>query len=149
MNASDIKREVRTTAVIALVLSGALLGMMGASQLLYAQQQPDTSTRTIDEEMFPLNSVQARYPTLAAETGVEGWAQVSFTVRADGKVAEDSIRIVDAEPSDIFNNNAIAATRQFLFSPRRVAGQAVDVPNVQYVFRFYLSEASERAAQQQ
>lgn len=149
MNASDIRKEVRTTAVIALVLSSALLGMLGASQMLYAQQQPAPAARTIDEEILPLNTVQPMYPTAAAEAGVEGWAQVSFTVSADGTVAEDSISVVDAEPSDIFNNNAIAATKQFLFSPRIVAGQPVDVPNVQYVFRFYMSEASERAAQQQ
>jgi TonB family protein len=149
MNATEIKTEVRKTVAIAFVVSTALLGVLGASQVLHAQQQPDTATRTIDEEMLPLNTIQPMYPTAAAESGVEGWAQVSFTVSADGTVAEDSISVVDAEPSDIFNNNSIAAAKQFLFSPRIVAGQPVDVPNVQYVFRFYMSEASERAAQQQ
>jgi TonB family protein len=149
MNATEIKSEIRKTAAIALVLSTALLGVLGASQVLQAQQQPDTATRTTDEEILPLNTIQPMYPTAAAEAGVEGWAQVSFTVSADGTVAEDSIIIVDAEPSDIFNNNAIAAAKQFLFSPRIIAGQSVDVPNVQYVFRFYMSQASERAAQQQ
>lgn len=149
MNATEIKREVRKTAAIALLVSTALLGVLGASQVLHAQQQPDTATRTIDEEMRTLNTIQPMYPTAAAEAGVEGWTQVSFTVSADGSVDDSSITIVDAEPSNIFDNNAIAAAKQFLFSPRIVAGQPVDVPNVQYVFRFYLSEASENAAQQQ
>jgi TonB family protein len=148
MNATEIKREIRKTAAFALVLSTALLGVLGASQVLQAQQ-PDTATRSIDEEMLPLTTIQPMYPTAAAEAGVEGWTQVSFTVSADGSVDDSSITIVDAYPSDIFDNNAIAAAKQFLFSPRIVAGQPVDVPNVQYVFRFYLSEASENAAQQQ
>ncbi len=70
-----------------------------------------------------------------------------FTVIADGSVEESSVSIVDSQPAEVFDSSAIAAAKQFLFSPRIVAGQAVDVPNVQYVFRFFMSEESERAGQ--
>lgn len=148
MNATEFRKEVKKSVVVLLLVSAGTLGALGSHQVLNAQPQPDPGSRTIDEEMLPLNTVEARYPTVAAEAGIEGWAQVSFTVSADGTVPESSISVVDAEPADIFNSSAIAAATQFKFSPRVVAGQPVDVPNVQYVFRYYMSEESERAAQQ-
>ncbi|MBU2097990.1 MAG: TonB family protein [Gammaproteobacteria bacterium] len=148
MSASELKKQVRKSVAVLLVLSAGTLGVLGSQQVLYAQQQPDPAQRTIDEEMFPLNTIVPVYPRSAAEASIEGWAQVRFTVSADGTVAENSVSIVDAEPADIFNNSAIDAARQFRFSPRIVAGEPVDVSNVQYVFRFYLSAESERAALQ-
>jgi TonB family protein len=149
MNVSEIRKEMKRTAMLGLLLSTGLLVGLGANQVLLAQEQAGPlSLRIVDAEMVPLNSVEPVYPRSAAEAGIEGWVQVRFTVSADGSVAENSVSIVDAEPADIFNRSAIAATAQFRFSPRITAGQPVEVPNVQYVFRFYLSEESERAAQQ-
>jgi TonB family protein len=149
MNVSEIRKEIKKTAVLGLLLSTGLLAGLGANQVLLAQEQAGPlSLRIVDAEMVPLNSVEPVYPRSAVEAGIEGWVQVRFTVSADGSVAENSVSIVDAEPADIFNRSAIAATAQFRFSPRITAGQPVEVPNVQYVFRFYLSEESERAAQQ-
>ena len=146
MSASETKKQLGRSVIALLVLSVATLGALGSHSLLHAQSQ--AGARAIDEEMIPLTTIEPVYPRAAADAGIEGWAHVRFTVSADGTVAEGSVSIVEAEPAQIFDASAIAATRQFTFSPRVVAGQAVDVPNVQYVFRYYLSEASERAAQQ-
>ncbi|MDP3517750.1 MAG: M56 family metallopeptidase [Pseudohongiella sp.] len=147
MKASALKRELKNTAAILFVVSAGTLGALGSHQVLHAQQQPDPASRVIDAEMLPLNTIQPRYPTVAAADGIEGWVQVRFTVSADGSVEESSVSIVESQPAEVFDSSAIAAAKQFLFSPRIVAGQPVDVPNVQYVFRFFLSEESERAAQ--
>lgn len=147
MKASALKRELKNTAAILLVVSAGTLGALGSHQILHAQQQPDPASRVIDAEMLPLNTIQPRYPTVAAADGIEGWVQVRFTVSADGSVEESSVSIVESQPAEVFDSSAIAAAKQFLFSPRIVAGQPVDVPNVQYVFRFFMSEESERAAQ--
>lgn len=146
MNASDIRRQVRRTALLGLLLSAGTLGILGTTQLVSAQPQPDPTSRNIDEEILPLNSVQPMYPTGAADESIEGWVHIRFTVAADGSVPEDSISVIEAEPAEIFNRNSIAAARQFRFSPRIVDGEPVDVPNVEYVFRFYMTEESEREA---
>jgi len=91
-----------------------------------------------DGEMLPLVNVQPTYPTRAAQRGIEGWAQVRFTVTAAGGVRD--VEVVDAEPPNIFNSAAVRAAERFRFQPRVVNGEGVDVPGVQYVFRFQLED---------
>lgn len=100
----------------------------------------EPAPRVVDQELRPLRQVEAAYPLAAADEGIEGWAQVRFTVAADGTVPTDSISMVDAEPTQIFDESAMAAIAQFRFQPRVVNGEAVDVPNVQYVFRFDMDD---------
>lgn len=91
-----------------------------------------------DGEMLPLVNIQPTYPTRAAQRGIEGWAQVSFTVTDTGGVRD--VFVVDAEPAGMFDQASIRAAERFRFQPRVVNGQPVEVPNVQYVFRFQLEE---------
>lgn len=91
-----------------------------------------------DGEMLPLVNIQPTYPTRAAQRGIEGWAQVAFTVTETGGVRD--VNIVDAEPAGMFDQASIRAAERFRFQPRVVNGQPVEVPNVQYVFRFQLEE---------
>lgn len=100
----------------------------------------EPASREVDQELRPLRQVEAAYPPVAADEGIEGWAQVRFTVAADGSVPTDSISMVDAEPAQIFDESAMDAIAQFRFQPRVVNGEAVDVPNVQYVFRFDMDD---------
>lgn len=91
-----------------------------------------------DGDYLPLLATAPMYPRVAADEGIEGWVLVQFTVNASGAVDEDSITVVDAEPAEVFNATSIRAARNFVFSPRRVAGESVPVPGVQYLFRFRL-----------
>jgi protein TonB len=91
-----------------------------------------------DGEMLPLVNIQPTYPTRAAQRGIEGWAQVSFTVTETGGVRD--VVVVDAEPPGMFDQSSIRAAERFRFQPRVVNGQPVEVPNVQYVFRYQLEE---------
>jgi protein TonB len=91
-----------------------------------------------DGEMLPLVNIQPTYPTRAAQRGIEGWAQVAFTVTDVGGVRD--VVVVDAEPRGMFDQASIRAAERFRFQPRVVNGVAVEVPNVQYVFRFRLEE---------
>jgi TonB family protein len=139
MNAVEMKQQVQKTIVAVAVMSTVVLGLLGSSQVLTAQERPDAANREIDREMIPLNTVEPMYPSQAAEKRIEGWVHVRFTVKADGAVDSESLRIMEAEPPYVFDHTALAAAKRFIFSPRIVAGQAVDVPNVQYVFRYALS----------
>ena len=89
-------------------------------------------------EMLPLVNIQPTYPTRAAQRGIEGWAQVSFTVTETGGVRD--VIVVDAEPAGMFDQSSVRAAERFRFQPRVVNGQPVEVPNVQYVFRYQLEE---------
>lgn len=91
-----------------------------------------------DGEMLPLVNIQPTYPTRAAQRGIEGWAQVSFTVTPEGGVRD--VVVIDAEPRGMFDSASIRAAERFRFQPRVVNGEPVEVPNVQYVFRFQLEE---------
>lgn len=91
-----------------------------------------------DGEMLPLVNIQPTYPTRAAQRGIEGWCQVAFTVTETGGVKD--IRVVDADPPGMFDQASIRAAERFRFQPRVVNGQPVEVPNVQYVFRFQLED---------
>lgn len=140
-----VKKELKRTAALLVLISSATLGLFGTSHLLSAQtpdptRAPDPSQRTVDQEMIPLHSEMPQYPRAAADGGIEGWVQVRFTVTAAGTVDADSVEVVDAEPADIFNASAQRATLKFEFSPRIRNGVPVDVPNVQYVFRYRLQE---------
>lgn len=100
----------------------------------------EPAPRQVDQEIRPLHQVEAAYPPAAADEGIEGWAQVKFTVSEEGTVPVSSISMVDAEPLQIFDDSAKAAIAQFRFQPRIVDGQPVAVPNVQYVFRFKMDD---------
>ncbi len=91
-----------------------------------------------DRDYLPTRAIAPQYPTRAAQEGVEGWVLVSFTVRADGLVDPSSVQVVDAEPPGYFENSSRRAAVRFEFEPAIVEGLAVDVPGVQYLFRYQL-----------
>ena len=93
-----------------------------------------------DGDYLPLVAIAPQYPTRAAQRGIQGWCLVSFTVDGMGNVIEDTIVVVDAEPQSIFDRSSIRAAARFKFQPRVVDGQGVDVPGVQYLFRYQLEE---------
>ena len=91
-----------------------------------------------DGEMLPLVNVTPQYPNRAASRGIEGWCQVAFTVTETGGVRD--VVVVDAEPQGIFDSSSIRAAEKFKFQPKVVDGKGVEVPNVQYVFRYQLED---------
>lgn len=101
-----------------------------------------------EQEFLPTVAEPPLYPRRAADEGIEGWALVSFTVTADGLVEENSVKLVDAEPAEIFNRTSIRAAQQFEFQPRIRSGSAVDVPGVQYLFRYDLEPGGNRDTEQ-
>jgi len=89
-----------------------------------------------DGEMLPLVNVTPTYPTRAAQRGIQGWCQVSFTVTGTGGV--ENVVVIDGEPKGVFDSSSVRAAEKFKFQPRVVDGEGVPVPNVQYVFRYQL-----------
>lgn len=84
----------------------------------------------------PLEEVTPDYPPAAQRDGIEGWAQVGFTVTEMGDVKD--VVLVDSEPAEIFDAASIEAALKLKFRPIMRGGIANEVPNIQYVFRFNL-----------
>jgi len=100
----------------------------------------NASISATDGDYLPLVAIAPQYPTRAAQRGIQGWCLVSFTVDGMGNVVEDTINVVDAEPASIFDRSSMRAAARFKFQPRVVDGQGVEVPGVQYLFRYQLEE---------
>lgn len=112
------------------------------TQIVAAELVPREAPATEKDVLISLvttTAVAPLYPLRAAYAGVEGWALSEFTIAADGSVIEDSIRIADADPLDIFDRASIRAVQKFAFTfiegvePREIVG-------VQYLFRYELGE---------
>ena len=91
-----------------------------------------------NSELVPLVAIAPQYPTRAAQRGIEGWCLVSFTVDGRGNVIEDSIVVVEAEPPGVFDRTSMRAVTRFKYQPQVVDGEGVEVPGVQYLFRYDL-----------
>jgi TonB family protein len=84
----------------------------------------------------PITIVRPDYPRDAIDEFIEGFSFIAFTVSKTGTVLEESIVVIDSSPSDIFDEESRAALKTWRFQPQIVEGQAVDVPNVRYLFTF-------------
>lgn len=65
--------------------------------------------------LTPLERVEPDYPAAAARSGTEGFVEVEFSVAADGSV--ESVSVVDAKPSRVFESAAVRAVKQWKFAP--------------------------------
>lgn len=136
MKRSQIAQQSRKSFWGNSVFALFILSVLTFNPLLSAQDTQQPVARPIDKEMLPITDIMPYYPRKAADQNIEGHAIAQFTVDAQGNVVEDSITIIEATPSDIFNRSAIAAVRQFQFDPHLVNGQAVPVAEVEYQFNY-------------
>ena len=100
----------------------------------------NASISATDGDYLPLVAIAPQYPTRAAQRGIQGWCLVSFTVDGLCNVVEETIEVVDAEPQSIFDRSSERAAARFKFQPRVIDGVGVDVPGVQYLFRYQLED---------
>lgn len=82
----------------------------------------ETSTQgSADNEVTPLVRIPPSYPRSAQRRGIEGVVTVAFTITKNGTVKDPEV--VDAEPANIFNREALRAIKKWKFKPRVVDGQ--------------------------
>ena len=89
-----------------------------------------------DGDYLPIVKVAPIYPPRALERGIEGYVILEFTVTKTGSV-EDA-RVVEYEPSTLFNRAAIRAALKFKYKPRIVSGVAIEVRGVLHKLTFRL-----------
>ena len=87
--------------------------------------------------VIPLVRIAPRYPMRAAKRRIEGWVKVEFTITKSGSVSNASV--VEAQPSSIFNREALNAIRKWKFKEKQVGGIAVEQKAIQ-VLEFKLTK---------
>jgi protein TonB len=91
-----------------------------------------------DGDYLPIVKVAPVYPRRAVDRGIEGYVIVEFTVTKTGAVRNP--RVVEYEPSTIFNKAALAAALKFKYKPRIVNGEAIEVHGVLNKITFKLED---------
>jgi protein TonB len=92
----------------------------------------------VDRECVPQVRIQPEYPMRAQQQGVEGWAVVEFTVARDGSVK--NARILQAQPSSIFDRAAVQAVSSWKYSPKIQDGKPVECPTQRVRLAFTLEK---------
>lgn len=78
----------------------------------------------MESEVMPLNDVRPDYPRQALQRGIEGFVKLAFTINRIGNV--ENIRVLEANPRNVFEREARRAAARWRFAPRTEGGQAVD-----------------------
>lgn len=82
----------------------------------------------------PLIRAQPVYPRRALTRGIEGWAEVEYTISEAGQV--ENVAVVDANPAGIFDRAAIKAISKWQYQPQKMNDKSVRVIQVRHRFQF-------------
>lgn len=77
-------------------------------------------------DALPLRQVPPEYPVDAARKRQEGWVELEFTVGVDGRVTD--VSVARAQPSRVFDREAVRAIQQWTFEPALRDGRPVSSP---------------------
>lgn len=91
-----------------------------------------------DGDVMPISTVAPQYPRKALSRGIEGWVQISFTISKFGTVVNP--RVVDADPTRIFDRAALKAIAQWKYKPKIENGVAVERHDMNTVISFELDK---------
>jgi TonB family protein len=83
---------------------------------------------------LPYKIVEATYPEEAIKKNISGYVVIEMLVNAQG--VPEELKVIEAEPSYIFNQSAINAVSQFRYKAPIVNGNPVAVPDVLYKVEF-------------
>lgn len=90
----------------------------------------------VDGESRPIFRMAPKYPTKAAQDGLEGWVELEFTIDASGAVKD--IRVTNSEPKRVFDREARKALQKWKYKPLVAEGQPIEQPNRMVVLEFKL-----------
>lgn len=102
-----------------------------------AEQAPFSSGLG-NKQATPLVRVEPRFPTDAARQGISGWVVLSFSIDETGAVTD--ITVLNAEPRNMFDREAIRALRRWKYQPQIVDGKAIKQQNLQVQLDFQLAQ---------
>jgi protein TonB len=86
-------------------------------------------------EVLPRATRQPNIPEYAWKNKIDGWVLVAFTVNALGNV--ENVRVLDANPKGVFEENVIASVKHWVYSPADFGGKKVKVQLTQKIELFW------------
>jgi protein TonB len=89
-----------------------------------------------DRDTIPLVRIEPDYPMKARQRGIEGWVVVRFTITPAGTIKDATV--VQAQPPNIFDENAIRAVSRWKYNPKIEGGVAVERPGIMVRLDFKL-----------
>ena len=84
------------------------------------------------KEVIPFATRQPNVPKIAWDQKIDGWVLVAFSILPTGHV--DNVRVLDASPKGVFEDNVVAAVSDWLYDPADIGGKKVKVQLTQKVF---------------
>ncbi|WP_298439326.1 energy transducer TonB [uncultured Ferrimonas sp.] len=93
-----------------------------------------------DGDATPIVRIEPRYPVKAARDGKEGYVVLSFTINELGGV--EDVKVVQAEPRRLFDQEARRALRKWKYKPKIVDGKPVKQTGQQVRLDFALDKAN-------
>jgi protein TonB len=121
--------------VLASGLSGNAFGIPSLQQvdLSQAGQESGLSDKAIEQMVMteeavdqppkPLRRIEPAYPRRARAKGISGQVTLSVMIDSSGKVSR--VRVLEASPPGVFEEEAKKAVARWEFEPARYKGQAV------------------------
>lgn len=91
---------------------------------------------SVDNPPKPIMQSPMRYPSRAKAQGVTGYVTLSLLISPTGQV--EKVKVVEAQPSGVFEETAVAGVKTWKFEPASYKGESVRVWATQTV-RFDLS----------
>ncbi len=88
-----------------------------------------------DGEYLPIVRVPPQYPIRAAESGLEGFVVVEFTVTPIGSTTK--VKVIESSHR-MFERNAVRAAEKFKYKPKIVDGEPTYADGVQTIIQFEL-----------
>lgn len=74
-------------------------------------------------QLETVSYVDPAFPERALERGIEGWVDIEFVVRLDGRT--EQVTVIDGSHESYFRNEAVAAVEQWRFEPRIFMGKPI------------------------
>lgn len=104
-----------------------------------ASRAGSTTSAPVVLEARPVYGKAPEFPVDARLDGVEGWVKFTYTIGKDGEVR--NVRVVAAEPRNVFENAVRRAVRGWRFEPPTVEGRPVE-REITQVIEFALGRAA-------
>jgi protein TonB len=116
----------------------------GSSELTFAGPgvddrstwKPSVGAAGAEGDAVPLVTSPPEYPARAIQRGIEGWVIVEFSIDPLGRVFD--ARVIEGQPSGIFESAALKAIARYKYKPKVLNGEGVPVSGVRQRILFEL-----------
>ncbi len=92
---------------------------------------PTANQLSTNQDLVALLPILPNYPIKEQRNKIEGWVKVEFVVNEMGQAV--NIKVIDAQPKHVFNQETIRAIRKSKFRPLIVDGKAISQTAVQVI----------------